>query len=139
MTLVKRKYKNRTVKFLLMAVYLFLFAAQINGRFYAVANFYVYGGGQPATAAKVTHDSPEKPQHPGKAVHLLVFKANHSNRSHLSLDKRYQGKYPFQVTSFSPLQALLTYADIRRKYTVCDQAIKSFDPTITSLRGPPCA
>ena len=139
MTLVRRKYKNRTIKLLLVAVYLFLFAVQINGRFYAVANFYVYEGGQPVTAVKTAQDIPGKPQHPGKAVHFLAFKANPSNKFHLSLDKRYQGKYPVQITTFSPLQVLLTYTEIRRKYAVCDQAIKSFDRTVTSLRGPPCA
>ena len=140
MTLGKRRYKNWTSKFLLVTVYLFLFAVQINGRFYAVANFYVYGGEQPDAAVKASRDIPGKTQHPvGKTVHYIAFKSNHSNKFHLSLDKRYQGKYPFQVITFSPLEAILAYAEIRRKYAVCDQAIKSFDRSVTSLRGPPCA
>ncbi len=172
MTLVKRKYKRGIIKFLLATVYLFLFAAQINGRFYSIANFYVYGQSQAGTATeslmaaaktispefKANHASteikastlsskvkgeksrtPGKPLHQGKAVRLIAYKTTRQDSSHLSLDKRFQGRYPVQATLSDSLLTLLTYAEFKRKCTVCDQAVKSFDRTINSLRGPPAA
>ena len=129
MTPVKRRYRNGLCKLLLLTVYLFLFAVQLNGRFYAVANFYVYGNSQ-VNKATVVHPSAD-----GKAG--KSYKTTPQDRSHLSLDKRFHGRYPIQATAVASLPALVTYADIQRKYAVCKQAVQSFDRVVTSLRGPP--
>jgi len=130
MTPVKRQYKNGLCKLLLLTVYLFFFAVQLSGRFYAIANFYVYGNSQVNKATTVMHLAPD-----GKAG--TRYKLAQQDRSHLSLDKRFQGRYPIQATVASSLPALAIYADIRRKYAVCKQAVQSWDRIVISLRGPP--
>jgi len=130
MTPVKRQYKNGLCKLLLLTVYLFFFAVQLSGRFYAIANFYVYGNSQVNKATAAVPVSPD-----GRAV--KGYKTTRQDRSHLSLDKRFQGRYPIQATVAPSLPALVTYADIQRKYAVCKQAVQSWDRVVTSLRGPP--
>ncbi|HWK07868.1 MAG TPA: hypothetical protein VNS58_29770 [Puia sp.] len=133
MTLIRKRYTNGCCKLMLLTVYLFLFTAQLNYRFYSIANFYVYGN---ASVNKITAGAPFAPH--GKTDN--DYKATHQDRSHLSLDKRFQGRYPIQATAAVSLPALLTYAEFRRKYAVCKQAVQSFDRIVTSLRGPPaCA
>ena len=130
MTPVKTRYRNGLYKLLLLTVYLFLFAVRLNGRFYAVANFYVYGNSQVNKATVAVPLSPD-----GKAG--KTYKTTPQDRSHLSLDKRFHGRYPIQAAAVGSLPVLVTYAEVRRKYAICKQAVQSFDRVVTSLRGPP--
>jgi hypothetical protein len=71
-----RQYKHWIVKSLLVVVYFFLFAAHLNGRYYSIANFFVYG----KSAVKADRG------------HVTQLDNAQHRPAHLSLDKRWHGE-----------------------------------------------
>jgi len=129
---VNSRYSNWIFRPLLTGVYLLLFALQLNGRFYLIANFFVYSAN---VFAKHDHGmlAPEKSGHA-----LVFYRGTTSQKAHLSLDKRYHGQsflYTFGGHSMAPpcnlcsrpLFGLFTSPPVLRSISV------------HLLRGPPSA
>ncbi len=111
---------------LLLTGYLFLFAAQVNYRYYSIANFYVYGNNKVVT--KVTVDK----QHPVTALQ------SSKKPGHLGIDKRFHRVDVFTVSNvfFQPVPFSTT---IEREYGKLEHFYSSSDPPVLTLRGPPVA
>ena len=124
MTPTNKRYRNWTFKSLLIAVYFFLFAVQVNCRFYSIANFYVYAHCQAGTVKNA----------------IVHAEAKALPRFHLSLDKRYSLRHGVKglacrvQPAISPDRVL-----IRGSYFSFDEALVPAEPGTLSLRGPPCA
>ena len=124
--LSKRRNRNLLFRCLLLTGYLFLFAAQVNCRYYSIANFYVYGNNK--VAGKVNVDK----QHPITALQ------SSKKPSHLGIDKRFHRVDVFTVsTGF--FQSVLFYTTIERGYGKLLQGYSSSGPPVLTLRGPPVA
>jgi hypothetical protein len=124
--LSKRRNKMLTLRCLLLTGYLFLFAAQVNYRYYSIANFYVYGNNK--VAAKVTVDK----QHPVTALQ------SSKKSSHLGIDKRFHGVDVFTVSNVF-FQSALFSTRIEKRYGRLVHFYSSSDPPVLTLRGPPVA
>ncbi len=126
MSLSKRTNKTLALRCLLLTGYLFLFASQVNCRYYSIANFYVYGNNRLVTRVNVDK------QHP------VTVQQRAQKPSHLGIDKR----FPY-VDVFKPstvfFQPVLFSTTIERKYGKLQQSYSSSGPPVLCLRGPPVA
>jgi len=131
MTPVKHRYSNWTFRSLLIAAYLLLFVSQLNGRFYLIANFYVYGSGISAMAAHATSTRVRSEHTP------MMCRETRAQKPHLSLDKRYHGQsflYTFSHSLIGPLCCL----NGRSLYGFFSDQPVLQDRSAALLRGPPC-
>jgi hypothetical protein len=120
------------MRYLLLCSYLFLFATQLNGRFYSVANFFVYGN----TIASSTHTVHSDLRHNDKST---VYQRTTRRSSHLSLDKRFQIE-PAVKAALPNFILVPTELVIEREYhTALKVYPSSTDLPPNALRGPPCA
>ncbi|HTI90635.1 MAG TPA: hypothetical protein VL727_08600 [Puia sp.] len=124
--LSKRRNRNILFRCLLLTGYLFLFAGQVNCRYYNIANFYVYGSNK--AVGKVNVDK----QHPATALQ------SSKKPSHLGIDKRFQGVDVFTVSTVF-FQSALFSTTIERRYGQFRHFYSSSDPPVLTLRGPPVA
>ena len=124
--LSKRRNRILLLRCLLLTGYLFLFAAQVNYRYYSIANFYVYGNNK--AVSKVNADK----QHPGTALQ------SSKRPGHLGIDKRFHGVDVFTVSAVF-FQSVPFSATIERKYGRLLHFYSSSDPPVLTLRGPPVA
>jgi hypothetical protein len=134
MTRLRTKYTNWSLKPLLAIIYLLFFSIQFNSRYYSIASYFDYAGSPKIKAALASHVLPA-----GRSEQQVVYNNYIPNRSHLAIDKRYQGK---RVIEAGPCQFRLNppyYRELCVKFYSTDQDIISADLVITSLRGPPCA
>lgn len=134
MTPVRTKYTNWSFKPLLAIIYLLFFSIQFNSRYYSISSYFDYAGSPKIKAEFALHVMPA-----GRSEQQVVYNNYVPNRSHLAIDKRYQGK---RVIEAGSCQFRLTppfYQELCVKFYSTDQAIVSANPVITSLRGPPCA
>lgn len=118
---VINSYRKWTFKSLLIAVYLLFFVAHLNGRFYSVANFYVYGKTQKMGVARV--NSVASPYH---------------ERVHLSLDKRYY--YQQSIKADFEVYELPIMLDVIERpvfYPRFSEPIVAVFSSCRCLRGPP--
>jgi hypothetical protein len=124
--LSKRRNRILLLRCLLLTGYLFLFAAQVNCRYYSIANFYVYGNNR--VVGKVNVDK----QHPITALQ------SSKKPSHLGIDKRFH-KVDVITVSTVFFQSVLLSATIERGNGKLLQGYSSSDPPVLTLRGPPVA
>lgn len=124
--LSKRRNRNLLFRCLLLTGYLFLFAGQVNCRYYNIANFYVYGSNK--AVGKVNVDK----QHPATALQ------SSKKPSHLGIDKRFHGVDVFTVSTVF-FQSALFSTKIERRYGQFRHFCSSSDPPVLTLRGPPVA
>ncbi|HEY4286659.1 MAG TPA: hypothetical protein VGN00_06125 [Puia sp.] len=125
--LAKRRNRILLFRCLLLTGYLFLFTAQVNYRYYNIANFFVYGNSGVVTS-KVKVDK----QYPVTALQ------SSKKPGHLGIDKRFHNVDVFKPsTVFS--QSVLFSTTVERKYRRFLQHCSSSDPPVLTLRGPPVA
>lgn len=124
--LLKRKNRILLFRCLLLTGYLFLFAAQVNCRYYSLANFYVYGNNK--SIGKVNPDK----RHP------VVVLQSSKKPSHLGIDKRFPKIDVFTVSTVF-FQSFLFSTPVKRKYGKLQQSYSSSGPPVLTLRGPPMA
>ena len=124
--LSKRRNRILLLRCLLLTGYLFLFAAQVNCRYYSIANFYVYGNNK--AVGKVNVDK----QHP-----ITVLQSS-KKPGHLGIDKRFHKVDVFTVSAVFFRSALFS-TTIERGYGKLLQCYSSSDPPVLTLRGPPVA
>jgi len=134
MMLLKKGNRNLSFRLLLLAGYLFLFATQINSRFYSVANFYVYGNNE-----QITADHQTNPDVASDKSGRLAVSCSHSQKGlHLSLDKRFQIKSIIQP-SFPVAAVFLSERVVERKFHTFLIVYSAAHLPVNALRGPPCA
>jgi len=132
MALPNGKYKDHLFKPLLVAVYVFLFVAQLNSRYYSIANFFVY-----ESAAHLS-SSGDLPAQTGRAHMPSVCKESRPGNSHLSLDKRFYGKsflYTFYHHYHLRVPCHTLHAPVNGVFA---EPLIVRDRKVLLLRGPPC-
>lgn len=128
MTPKDRRYFYLTFRVFLTAVYFFLFAVQVNSRYYSAANFYVYG---------VRTSDPCVGTVPTRSA-FVAGRESRPGKSHLSVDKRFFGK-SFIYTSDA---GLAPERPVYRVAAIYIQGPVSHLPVLRDgrnnfLRGPP--
>ena len=124
--LSKRRNRNLLFRCLLLTGYLFLFASQVNCRYYSIANFYVYGNNK--TIGRVNVDK----QHP------ITILQSSKKPNHLGIDKRFHRVDVFTVSTVF-FSSVLFSTTIERGYGKLRHFYSSSDPPVLTLRGPPVA
>jgi hypothetical protein len=131
---------------LLLAGYFILFASQFNGRYYSVANFYVYN----ATAANGNVEVPLNNVKPApaaltnQAAHQGItqkgarFSVNQKRPSHLGIDKRFRLRAGIRVPQIRA-PGLPCYTLARPRFYSSLPVYSTSDLPTNALRGPPCA
>lgn len=138
MNTFKKGYRI-AIRTLLLAGYVTLFASQFNGRYFSVANFYVYssaaangnatGPGRTMQASVTHRDNAQKPAR---------FIDNAQRPSHLSVDKRFHFREGIRLPQVRAPGAPEYVLTTTRYYSHTPVYSSSGHPTI-ALRGPPCA
>jgi len=119
-----RKLAART---LLLAGYLILFSTQFTGKYYAIANFFVY---KPGTTVKLIAGQQS-------TAHALIYRDNTKRPAHLGIDKRFSYKTAIQPV-FTDHQSLVpSYIIVTRKALPPPAVYSTPDLPTNSLRGPP--
>jgi len=125
---------------LLLAGYFFLFAGQFNGRYFTIANFYVYSGSPVAGYHAGIVSRPSQPAVVNKAAaqHGIALRDNSQRPAHLGIDKRYGFKQGIRVPQVRAPE--VEYAAIVkiRLYTQTP-ACHFIDLPVNAQRGPPRA
>jgi hypothetical protein len=131
--MVNKRYHKLAFKSLLSVTYFFLFAVQFTGKFYTIANFFVYNGsnGQHASAANPSGNIPPDCQ-------SFVHTKSLPDGLHLSLDKRYHAGH-LELASFGQPGLTQVYTEVRKKCYPTFSFCVSPNLTNASLRGPPDA
>ena len=124
--LSKRRNRILLLRCLLLTGYLFLFAAQVNCRYYSIANFYVYGNNKEVGKVKVDK------------LHPVTVLQSSKKPSHLGIDKRFHRVDGFTVSTVF-FQSVLFSTTIEKGYGKLLQGYSSSDPPVLTLRGPPVA
>jgi hypothetical protein len=133
MTPLKKGNKNMPFRLLLLIGYFFLFATQFNYRYYAVANFFIYGN--TTVRANVPPSQASAAQ---KTEQPTAYRLNTQRPSHLSIDKRFYFRDLIRVgASFSALPPF--YTVFQQKYPITSTTCSSSDLPTNGLRGPPAA
>lgn len=136
MAAAKKRIGPITLRFLLMTGYLFLFATQVNYRYYSIANFFVYGS---ITVSATGHSSSASPlRKTDRPTVCRIYRKASKNANHLVVDKRFHGVDGVKVGAVF-YQPVLSYREIERKYGILLQVYSSSDLPTNSLRGPPSA
>jgi len=117
-------HRKTAARLLLLTGYLIFFSSQFNGKYYAVANFFVYKHGN--TSVKTTQGS-----------HTLAYQVNAQRPAHLSLDKRFSFRTAIKplFTEFAPL--VPSYIIVSRKALPPPVVYSTPDLPTNALRGPP--
>jgi len=112
---------------LLLTGYLIFFATQFTGRYYAIANFFVYKTGTTVTLTADQH-SP---------VHGQIYRDNTRHPAHLGIDKRFSYKTAIQPVFPGHQAPVPSYIIITRKALPPPAVYATPDLPTNSLRGPP--
>ncbi|HEY4108520.1 hypothetical protein [Puia sp.] len=123
---VKYHHRKRTARCLLLTGYLFFFAIQFNGKYYDVANFFVY-----------KHDAAKTNLTAQKTTHALAYRLNPQRPAHLSIDKRFPYKTTIQSISTTYRVLVPCYIIITRKALPPPIFYATPDLPTNSFRGPP--
>lgn len=117
-------HRKTGARLLLLTGYLVFFGAQFNGKYYAVANFFVYKHGN--ASVKTTQSS-----------HALAYHINAQRPSHLSIDKRFSFRAAIKprFPEFTPPAP--SYIIISRKALPPPVVYSTPDLLTNALRGPP--
>jgi hypothetical protein len=127
---IKYQRRKNAARFLLLAGYLVFFATQFNGKYYAVANFFVYKTGLTAKAA-LNHQSAN--------TNGLAFHAPTQRPAHLTIDKRFSYKGTIQPLFMDHEAPVPTYIIITRKALPPPVVYSTPDLPTNCFRGPPTA
>ena len=118
---------------LLITGHLILFSTQFNGRYYKVANFFVYsnnGNPEAGFSSAATHLQ--------KAQRLVEYRQNTHASSHLSIDKRFKFGNAIKPVFVGHLQRP-SFVLLQKKVPAAAPVFPSSDLPTNALRGPPCA
>jgi hypothetical protein len=127
---VKYQGRKSIARLLLLGGYLIFFSTQFNGKYYDVANFFVYKRGN-----AVVKTPPIK-----RGVdHGLVYHDNTQRPAHLSIDKRFSFKSAFKPARVEGTAPVLAYVIITRKALPPPVIYSTPDLQTNALRGPPTA
>lgn len=141
-----QKYHALFSKGLLLAGYLFFFASQFNGRYFTIANFYVYhgNGNSPVIAYGGVHGrvayavTATAVARTAARQHPIALHDNSQRPAHLGIDKRYQGNQGIRIPQIRA-PGVICFGIVKTHCYSFKQVYFSTAPPTRSLRGPPCA
>ena len=124
---IKYHHRKNAARLLLLAGYCVFFFTQFNGKYYAVANFFVYKHGN-----AVVKTTPVQ-----QGGHGFVYHVNTQRPAHLSIDKRFSFRQAIKPSfpDFAP--PVPSYVIISRKALPSPVAYSTPDLPTNALRGPP--
>jgi len=143
MPLRLQRYRTLFAKGLLMAGYLFFFASQFNGRYFTIANFYVYHSNStlPNTGARLSKANGTAATAVSRTAigqHPIALQNNSQRPAHLGIDKRYQIQQGIRVSQIRA-PGVVCFCIVKTRFYSFRQVFFSTDSPTCSLRGPPCA
>jgi hypothetical protein len=141
----QKRYQTMTTRGILLAGYLFLFAGQFNYRYFNIANYYVYHGGNAkgsGSIAGLVHTGGEvhavSPDRSTPLQRPVTLRDNAQRPAHLGIDKRYRFQQGIRVPQIRAPGVL--YVDVvESHFPSFTPVCCSTEPPTLSLRGPPCA
>ncbi|HMH24781.1 MAG TPA: hypothetical protein VK563_23560 [Puia sp.] len=134
---MKKKYNELAFRFLLFVLYFFLFAIQLTGKFYTIANFYVYQEGPSAQQAYMTRPAFSDHVFQVRSLHAQsVYERALPHHQHLSLDKRFQPSEAVEPSFGFPGLAQRYRSSDLILFSTCPFSA-SPDLLTSGLRGPP--
>jgi hypothetical protein len=104
-----------------------LFGAQFNGKYYAVANFFVYKHGNAISKTRLTDNGSS----------TFSYYANPQRPAHLSIDKRFSFRPAIKPSFADFTPPVPSYIIISRKALPPPVAYSTPDLPTNALRGPP--
>jgi hypothetical protein len=125
MTPKDRRYTYWIFRVFITAVYLFLFAAQVNSKYYTIANFYVYGAGVDVSHGKFGKDA------------FVISRENRPVNRHLSVDKRFFGKSLIYTTCDDLVTLPLCHDEAVYTQHIISHLPAVYEGRNKFLRGPP--
>lgn len=143
MPLRLQRYRTLFGKGLLLAGYLFFFAGQFNGRYFTIANFYVYHSdgmlsNTGARLSKAIGTATTAVTRTATGQHPTALQNNSQRPAHLGIDKRYQIQQGIRIPQIRA-PGPNCFVLVKRHFYSFQQVYFSTDPPTCALRGPPCA